>query len=137
MSESLSIPSGSLNSEEQLALVSLYSTLVDEEKFNLENDIITPDDDFLKEVEEKIVAKGDNSLDLVRFQELKNKILEKVKIKKVNRKLSKQRRGSTSSINTVGTSGLKRHSSLNAGGATSRSRLDSTPPTSNHLQLSS
>ena len=135
MTESLSDPSGSPDMEEELALVSLYSTLVDEDKFNLENDIITPQDDFLKEVEDKIASKGENPPELIRFLEVKNKILEKVKIKKVNRMISKERRYSTSSLNTIGTTGLKRHSSVSAGGVNSRSKIDGTTLPNNSIQF--
>ena len=112
-------------------MISLYSTLVEEDKFTLdfENDIITPNDDFLKDVEEKLSAKMANPSELKRFREVKDKILEKIKVKKVNRILNKQRRDSVSSLSSVGQTGLKRSSSINAGGDNSRSKTDFvTPP---------
>ena len=75
MTESLSDPSWTPDREDDLAIVSLYSTLVDEEKFNLENDTITPHDGFLKNVEEKLVARGENPAEMLHFLEVKNKIL--------------------------------------------------------------
>ena len=131
MTESLTDPSWAEDTEEDLALISLYSTLVEEDKFTLdfENDIITPNDDFLKDVEEKLSAKMANPSELKRFREVKDKILEKIKVKKVNRILNKQRRDSVSSLSSVGQTGLKRSSSINAGGDNSRSKTDFvTPP---------
>ena len=131
MTESLIDPSWSEDTEEDLALISLYSTLVEEDKFSLdlEKDTITPNDDFLRDVEEKLSAKMANPSELKRFQEVKNKILEKIKVKMVNRVINKQRRDSVSSLNSVGQLGLKRSSSVNAGGDHSRYRTDLvTPP---------
>ena len=131
MTECLTDPSWSEDTEEDRALISLYSTLVEEEKFTLdvENDTITPNDEFLRDVEEKLSAKMANPSELKRFQEVRNKILEKIKVKKVNRALSKQRRDSVSSLGSVGQTGIKRSSSVNAGGDNSRSKTDLvTPP---------
>ena len=49
MSNCLSDASADMEEE----LVALYSSLVDEEGFRLENDEILPSEDFLKRVEEK------------------------------------------------------------------------------------
>ena len=65
-----------------------------------------------------------NPSELKRFQEVKFKILEKIKVKKVNRVLNKQRRDSLSSLSSVGPTGIKRSSSVNAGGDNSRSKTD-------------
>ena len=132
MTESLIDPSWSEDTEEDLALISLYSTLVEEDKFSLdlEKDTITPNDDFLRDVEEKLSAKMANPSELKRFQEVKNKILEKIKVKMVNRVINKQRRDSVSSLNSVGQLGLKRSSSVNAGGDHSHYRTDLVTPTS-------
>ena len=132
MTESLTDPARSEDMEEELALISLYSTLVEEEKFtiDLENDTITPHDDFLKDVEEKLSANMANPAELKRFQEVKDKILDKIKVKIVNRIMSKQRRDSVSSLSSVGHSGLKRSSSVNAGGDYSRSKKDFVAPPS-------
>ena len=76
-------------------IISLYSTLLDEESFTLEGNDLVPSDDFLKVVEEKIV---DIPTEMEKLKVVKNKILEKVKEKKVNRQQSRERRDSMSSI---------------------------------------
>ena len=76
-------------------IISLYSTMLDEESFTLEGDDLVPGDDFLKVVEEKIV---DIPTEMEKLKVVKNKILEKVKEKKVNRQQSRERRESMSSI---------------------------------------
>ena len=92
-------------------LVSLYSTLIDEENFKLENDQISPNEGFLKDVEERVNTPSERS----RLEEVKNKILEKVKTKKVN----KQSRDRSSSVSSV-----KRGSSETAGGDPSRLKTE-------------
>ena len=54
MSNCLNLASAEMEEE----LVNLYSTLVDEDQFKLENDIIAPTNDFLKQVEDKVVERG-------------------------------------------------------------------------------
>ena len=79
-------------------LVNLYSTLSDEDSFRLEDEKVIPVDNFLKEVELKIVERGNNPVEINRLNQVKNKILEKVKYKKVQR----SRKDSTSSVSSVG-----------------------------------
>ena len=131
MTESLSDPTWTPEKEDDLALISLYSTLIDEDNFSLENDTISPHDGFLKEVEEKLVARGENPSEMLHFSHVKNKILEKVKVQKSNRKSSKKRRDSICSLSSIGILGLKRGSSELAGGDISRPKTDSTSPTPN------
>ena len=97
MSNCLSQASGDLEEE----LVALYSTLVDEDNFNLEDDTITPVKDFLKAVEDKVVERGEIPDEIERLTVVKNKILEKVKMKKIDRSKSRERNASTSSLRSI------------------------------------
>ena len=120
-----SLPSPSPDEEE--ALVSLYSSLVDEDEFVLgeEDDIIAHRADFLTEVEEQLGRKGSEE-GMTRLTVVWNKILERVRGKKMERR---QRRDSISSVSSCGSQkGLKRGNSDGAGGDHSRAR--SNPQTS-------
>jgi hypothetical protein len=76
-------------------LVTLYSTLVDEDNFLLEDNTLAPKDDFLKNVEEKIVERGEISSEKLKLSNVKNKIRIK------ERQLSCERRNSVSSIRSI------------------------------------
>ena len=103
------ISDSSLDTEMQEELVTLYSTLVDEENFVIDdNNIIKAKEEFLTEVEEKINEKVDKSGDLVVLENVKNKILERIKLKKVERK---SRRDSIGSYSRESSSSLKRENS--------------------------
>ena len=67
-------------------LASLYSSLIDEELFEMSGDAITPFEGFLSEVEERIKNDVNFEVGQENLKEVKNKILEKVKGKKVERK---------------------------------------------------
>ena len=115
------LPSPSPDEEE--ALVSLYSTLVDEDEFELEEKVdgTAPCDDFLTEVEEQLRMTGSEE-GQTRLSEVKNKILERVRGRKMERK---KRRESICSLSSYGSQkGMKRMNSENAGGDHSRTRSD-------------
>ena len=96
------LPSSSVDQEE---LVSLYSALVDEELFDLDNDdAIAPYEGFLKEVEDNLKMGENSDSGHEHFKIVKHKILEKVKGKKVERR---QRRDSIGSISSICSQGLK------------------------------
>ena len=97
-------------------LVSLYSTLVNEDNFHIENDEIVPEEDFLKAVEVKLVESGELPDERLRLDQVKNKILERVK----TRKATRQRRDSIGSISSVGSLSNKRSSGEMGGGDSSR-----------------
>ena len=94
-------------------LVTLYSTLVDEEQFKLEDDVISPSEDFLKQVEEKVMERGELPSEKLKLSKVKNKILEKVKTRKMDRERSRERRDSFSSVRSTSS---KRTSGDMAGG---------------------
>ena len=104
-------------------LVSLYSTLVDEDSFTFKDDEVIPQEDFLKDVEEKLVERGELPNERSRLNQVKNKILEKVKNKKLNRVRSRERRDSISSLSSVGS---KRGNGECAGGDPTRLKLESS-----------
>ena len=114
MSNSLSNLSSDLEEE----LVNLYSTLVDEDNFEVEDDRILPQDDFLKNVEEKLAIRGDIPAELERLEQVRNKILERVKQKKSGR------HGRRDSISSVGSTGSKRGNGEQVGGDQSRLKFD-------------
>ena len=107
----------SLDLEEEL--VNLYSTLVDEDNFEMEDDQILPEQDFLKNVKEKLAIRGDIPAELERLDEVKNKILERVKQKKAGRQ-----HGRRDSISSVGSTGSNRGNSELAGGDSSRVKVE-------------
>ena len=117
MSNCLSDHSPDLEDE----LVSLYSTLVDEDNFRMENDEIVPENDFLKDVEAKLVERGELPSERLRLTQVKNKILEKVKTRKTCRR---ERRDSISSMSSLGSQGFKRSSTDLSGGDSSRMKSD-------------
>ena len=63
-------------------LVNLYTALADDETFQVVEDKIIPAMDFLKDVEEKLAKKDENSEERKQFEQFKSKILEKMKSKK-------------------------------------------------------
>ena len=112
---------GSHSPEVEDELVSLYSTLVDEDSFTIENDDIVPEENFLKDVENKLKETGDNTLEsLHMLDQVKNKILDKVRSKK----LSRQRRESTGSACSLGSTSMKRINEDPAGGDQSRHKME-------------
>ena len=114
MSNSLSNLSDDLEEE----LVSLYSTLVDEENFLVENNEILPEENFLKDVEEKLSLRGSIPSERERLDQIKNKILEKVKQRKDVRRERRE------SISSVGSMDSKRGNGDSAGGDSSRVKVD-------------
>ena len=79
-------------------LVTLYSTLIDEENFSLEDDNVIAQKDFLKQVEDKITERGKMPGEAKKLSEVRKKILEKVKLKLVDRARSRERRDSIGSV---------------------------------------
>ena len=73
LSNSLSEFSADLDEE----LVALYSTLVDEDNFEIKDDSITPVNNFLDQVELKVKERGDIPAEKERLLVIKHKILEK------------------------------------------------------------
>ena len=116
MSDCLLVPSSHREDE----LVNLYYTLADEDSFRLEEDEIIPDGDFLKDVEEKLVERGDCPVERNRLDQVRNKILDKLKSKKQGR----GRRDSISSISSIGS--LKRSGEDQLGGDSVRVRAESS-----------
>ena len=114
MSNSLSSLSGDLEEE----LVSLYSTLVDEDSFQVEDGQILPGENFLKSVEEKLAERGDDPHEVQCLDQVRNKILERVKQKKAHRQV---RRDSISSMSSISS---KRGNSDLVGGDSSRAKVD-------------
>ena len=75
----------------------LYSTLLDEDNFRVEDGEIILDEGFLKEVQIKQVERGEIPTERFRLDQVRNKILEKVKMRKDLR----VRRDSISSMSSV------------------------------------
>ena len=115
MSNSLSNLSTDLEEE----LVTLYATLVDEDNFEVEDDQILPEENFLKNVEDKLAIRGDIPGEHDRLDQVKNKILERVKQKKAGRL-----HGRRDSISSVESTGSKRGNSELAGGDISRVKVE-------------
>ena len=59
-------------------------------------------------MEEKLKEKGETPHERGRLDKVRNKILEKVKVKKVARIQSRERRDSIGSISSIGSQGTKR-----------------------------
>ena len=116
MSNCLSLPSPDQEEE----IVSLYSTLLDEDSFTLDGDDILPGEDFLKVLEDKIV---DIPTEMEKLSLVKNKILEKVKEIKVSRQHSRDRRDSLISICSTSS---KRGPSEQTGSERGRQRRDTS-----------
>ena len=102
------------NCDVEEELVTLYSTLVDEENFELneEDDCLTIKSDFLVNVEEKITERGEHPHEKEILENIKNKILEKVKSKKIERK---SRRESIGNLRRDSCSNLKRERGSSGG----------------------
>ena len=92
---------------------------MDEDNFEVEDDQIQPEENFLKNVEEKLAIRGDIPAELERLDEVRNKILERVKQKKIGRK-----HGRRDSMSSVGSTGSKRGNSELAGGDSSRAKVE-------------
>ena len=93
----------------------------------MEDEKVIPVDNFLKEVELKIVERGNNPMEINRLNEVKNKILEKVKNKKVQR----SRRDSTSSVSSVGSQKRVGDESLESEASRPKTEQNSRLPTLN------
>ena len=104
-------------------LASIYSSLIDEDLFEIKGDSITPYEGFLSEVEDKIKEDENADIGHENLKEVKNKILQKVKRKQVDRK---QRRDSIGSINSIGSQGIKRRTSEELGGDANRKKAESS-----------
>ena len=102
-------------------IISLYSSLLDEESFSLEGNEILAGEDFLKVVEEKKIV--NKPAELEKLKVVKNKILEKVKQNKVNRQASRDRK---ESVGSVCSSKSKRASTDQLAGEQARLKLDAS-----------
>ena len=69
--------------------------------------------DFLKQVEDKVVERGGIPSEQLKLTQVRNKILEKVKSRKMEREKSRERRNSVSSVRSTSS---KRSSGDMAGG---------------------
>ena len=83
------------SAEVEEEIITLYSALLDEESFCMEGDNIVAEEDFLKMVKERI---KDNPGKVEKLEVVKNRILEKIKQKKLNRQQFRDRRDSISSL---------------------------------------
>ena len=89
--------------------------------FVVKDGAIAPFKSFLSQVEAKIKENENADIGKLNFDEVKNKILEKVKGKKDERK---QRRDSISSVTSTNSQGLKRRTSEEIGGDNNRKKTD-------------
>ena len=94
--------------EKEKELVTLYSTLVDEDNFELtEEELCLPKADFLDDVEKHLLERGENPKEKEGLDNFKTKILEAVKKRKLTRKSradsfsERTRKGSNSSVKRV------------------------------------
>ena len=94
--------------EKEKELVTLYSTLVDEDNFELtEEELCLPKADFLDDVEKHLLERGENPKEKEGLDNFKTKILEAVKKRKLSRKSradsfsERTRKGSNSSVKRV------------------------------------
>ena len=101
-------------------IISLYSSLLDEESFSLEGNEIAPGEDFLKVVEEKIENKP---AEMERLNVVRNKILEKVKQNKENKQASRER---MDSVGSACSTKSKRASTDQLTGERGRLKLDNS-----------
>ena len=83
------------SAEVEEEIITLYSALLDEESFCMEGDNIVAEEDFLKMVKERI---KDYPGKVEKLEVVKNRILEKIKQKKLNRQQFRDRRDSISSL---------------------------------------
>ena len=104
-------------------MVSLYSTLIDEDSFDLlEDDKCAPKIAFLCDVEKQMLERGEKPGELECFDKLKAKILEAVKKRKIYRR---SRIGSIGRRDSVGSnSSLKRGQGDQHGSDSSRAKIE-------------
>ena len=111
-----------LDGEVEEELVNLYSTLVDEESFELnEVKVLLAKKEFLIDIEEQIAERVDNPKETEQLNLVKNKILEKVKNKMCERK---SRRDSIGNHSGTSSSSAKRSSNDPSGGDSSRGKFE-------------
>ena len=116
---------------DQDEMACLYATLVDEDLFELgDGDEIINKSDLLKEAEEKIIKDRPED-EHNALLEIKSKILDRIKGKKVERR---ERRDSVSSVDSLG---FKRFNSDSAGGDQTRMKTESKSKPSSLLKASS
>ena len=83
----LCLTDSTLMGENEEELVTLYSTLVDEDNFDLsEDETCSPKAGFLEEVEKQLAERGEKPREIKCLETLKSKILEAVKNKKLARR---------------------------------------------------
>ena len=111
--------------ENEEELVALYSTLVDEDNFDLsEDEICSPKVGFLEEVEKQLAERGEKQREVKCLETLKSKILEAVKNKKLTRR-SRLDSFSSSRRDSVGSnSSVKRGQKDQNGTDSSRAKLE-------------
>ena len=102
-------------------IITLYSNLLDEESFCMEGNDIVAGEDFLKMIKEKIKEKPGT---VEKLEVVKNKILDKIKQKKLNRQQFRDRRDSISSLCS---NGSKRVSAEQGGSDMLRVKLEEEP----------
>ena len=113
----LCLSDSTLVDDKENELATLYSTLIDEEDFELgEEDTCSPKLDFLVENEKLVVDRGSKPKEMECLQSLKAKILDVVKNKKISRRSRKDSVGSQNSY--------KRGQKDQNGGDSSRAKLE-------------
>ena len=127
MANTLASSSPDPQAMDQDELASLYSTLIDEDSFELgEGDVISNPSELLQNVEDEIKNNySDNEQErlLLKLSDVRNKTLEKVKSKKVE---GRGRRDSISSVGSTGSRRMKRNNSDDAGGESTRQKINSS-----------
>ena len=119
----LSIANSSLVGEREDELVSLYSTLIDEDEFDLSaSGVVSPKVDFLVDTEKHFLTEGSSDQMIESLKAFKQKITEAVKKRKVDRKT---RQNSLSRRDSTGSNGgLKRTLSQQEGKDPSRAKFE-------------
>ena len=118
------VSDSTLKGEKEEELVALYSTLIDEEKFDLsEDDICSPNSEFLAEAEKHLVERGEKPLEIECLKNFKAKILEAVQKRKLTRRSRADSFGRRDS--TASSISLKRSHRDQNGRDSSRAKLES------------
>ena len=112
-----------LEGEVEDELVALYATLADEDNFEMDEDnILSAKKDFLIDLKNKIVERGEKPEEKLLLESVKYKILEKVKSNMSARKSRRDSVGSNHGRDS--SSSLKRSSSDHSEGDRSRSKTE-------------
>jgi hypothetical protein len=104
------LPVPSFVNEHSKVLITLMSTFMDEESFEIDpdTDSLKPREDFLKDIEDSIGKDSEGQLVKERFEDVKNKLVERVKESVAK---NRERKMSTSSIGSISSQAGKRKNS--------------------------